>query len=98
MSSESNPIHGIKYTAIIEHDRQSPHTQNSIINLNLCDYFITMFLAKMQQLYIKYILLYFLCGMISFSSKVFSEGEVVKKRLDVKILISGKLIFRFEQR
>lgn len=51
VASESDALHGIKLTAIVEHDGKPPHAQHCIIYLNLADNLLPIFLPQLGQLY-----------------------------------------------
>ena len=48
MASKCNTLHGIKLTAIVEHNGETPHTKDSIIDLDLSNNLLTMFLPKLE--------------------------------------------------
>lgn len=67
VSSEGDSRDGIEGRAIVEHDRESAHAHDSIVNFDLTNSLIAVELPELCELYIVYELLYFLAGMTSFS-------------------------------
>lgn len=48
VSSECNSLHGVKCTAIVEHNRQSSHTEHSVVNFDLSDNFLSVLFPKLS--------------------------------------------------
>jgi len=60
MPPKGDPRHGVERGAIVEHDRESSHAENGIIDLDLAYNLLPMLLPQSCELCIGSILLYFL--------------------------------------
>ena len=50
MASESDAAHGVERGAVVEHDRESSHAENGVVDLDLANNLFSMLLSQSCEL------------------------------------------------
>ena len=86
VSSEGDTWDGVEAWSIVEHNGESSHAKDGIIDLDLSDNIIAMLFSKFDELWMRRKLLYLVAGMTSFSRMCLRLLEELKNLLAINCI------------